>query len=470
MKKFKRRLCLTGLLLAIRLPAAEETGFTEAEAGDIKAFLQENFKDPKAGMVVALIDKGGGKVMSAGKLGDGTDQEVNGDTLFEIGPVTTVFTSLLALDLAARGKIRLEDPVARYLPASVKMPTHGKKEITLLQLAAHDSGLPFDADNYSGEGPDSSDSYTVKAMYSFLSGYQLTVDPGTKYEYSRIGMSLLGHVVELKGGANFEFQVVNRICRPLGMDSTCITLTSKLKERMAVGHDENGNRTEKSQLQVLAPSGALLSTANDLAKFVASLSGLTPTDLKPLLEKMQKIRHQDPYYGRTGLSWFDRGVYQPPGMDLLGCSGSARGSSAFVGFDRKQRRGVVVLANQRGRVARTDSIGWRILQRASLKGQALASLAPAAEFIGIGARCNFDRDGSLLIMKVTPGSPAEQAGLTAGLHIHSIDGADITGKSLDECLKLIRGPAGTKVKLGLFDPEKNQARTVELKRQKVRAD
>ena len=77
-------------------------------------------------------------------------------------------------------------------------------------------------------------------MYAFLSGYKLTRDPGAKYEYSNVGMGLLGHVIALKAGTNYESLVVDRICRPLKMDSTRITLTPELKARFATGHNQLG--------------------------------------------------------------------------------------------------------------------------------------------------------------------------------------------------------------------------------------
>ena len=98
-------------------------------------------------MVIGIVDEHGSQVFAAGKLDNGTDQEVNGDTLFEIGSATKTFTVLLLPDMVERGQMKLDDPVAKYLPASVKMPTHGGKEITLLDLATHTSALPRD-DNY----------------------------------------------------------------------------------------------------------------------------------------------------------------------------------------------------------------------------------------------------------------------------------------------------------------------------------
>src|SRR5262249_12626048 len=149
------------------------------------------------------VDKDGSRVYSAGKLDNGTEEEVNGDTVFEIGSATKTFTALLLEDMVARGEMKLDDPVSKYLPDSVTVPTRGRKEIALLNLAAQDSGLPFNASNQTGGGAKFFSTYTVPKMYEFLSGYQLTHDPGEQFQYSNIGMGLLGHVMALRAGKDY---------------------------------------------------------------------------------------------------------------------------------------------------------------------------------------------------------------------------------------------------------------------------
>jgi CubicO group peptidase (beta-lactamase class C family) len=189
----------------------------------IHAFLQQRVEAEKkdVGMVVGIVDEHGSSIVSDGKMDNGTDQEVNGDTLFEIGSITKTFTALLLQDMIERGDMKLDDPVTKYLPESVKMPTRNGKEITLLQLVIHTSGLPENPDNL---GPTWAD-YSTDQLYAFLSGYKLTDDPGTRYKYSNLGASLLGHVIELKAGTNYESLVADRICRPLEMNSTRCMLT-----------------------------------------------------------------------------------------------------------------------------------------------------------------------------------------------------------------------------------------------------
>lgn len=81
-------------------------------------------------MVIGLLDSTGTRVFAAGKLDNGTDGAVNGDTVFEIGSVTKTFTSLVALDMDRDGMWKLNDPVAKYLPVGVRVPSYEGMPIT----------------------------------------------------------------------------------------------------------------------------------------------------------------------------------------------------------------------------------------------------------------------------------------------------------------------------------------------------
>jgi len=336
-----RIICFAILLSAFSFRAGAED-FTNA----IHAFLQQRVEVEKSavGVVVGIVDEHGSSIVSCGKLDNGTDQDVNGDTVFEIGSVTKTFTALLLQDMVERGEMKLDDPVAKYLPESVKMPTRNGKEITLLQLATHTSGLPRAPDYMDPKRADDQDAdFTVEKLYAFLSGYQLTRDPGAKGEYSNLGMGLLGHVIALKAGTDYESLVVDRICRPLKMDSTQITVTPELKSRLATGHSQIGYAVPSDDIKVLTGAGALRSTANDLLKYVSANLGLTPSRLTSLMEKTHMVHFHGP---EIGLAWFVPPDLQGP--TIIWHGGATYGCDAFVGFDKTRRRGVVVLSNSRG--------------------------------------------------------------------------------------------------------------------------
>src|ERR1035438_3586515 len=157
------------------------------------------------GIVVGVIEPQGRRVVSYGSLDQGDPRPLNGDTIFEIGSVTKVFTSLVLADMVQRGEVSLADPAAKYLPVDVKVPVRGGPAITLVDLSTHTSGLPRLPNNMHPKDPANPYAdYSVEQLYQFLSSYQLTRDPGSQIEYSNLGGGLLGHVLALRAGMSYE--------------------------------------------------------------------------------------------------------------------------------------------------------------------------------------------------------------------------------------------------------------------------
>jgi serine-type D-Ala-D-Ala carboxypeptidase/endopeptidase len=319
---------------------AEE--FTNA----IRAFLQQHFEGEKrsGGMVIGMVDEHGARVVSYGTLDNGTRQEMSGDTVFELGSITKTFTALLLQQMIERGELKLDDPVVMYLPGSVIVPAFRGKQITLRHLVTHTSGLPFFPTNLHPKRVENPYvDYTAEQMLAFLSGYKLTHAPGTKWDYSELGMQLLGYAIARKAGTTYESLLVERICRPLQMDSTRTTVSSELKCRLAQGHNALGCPVPALECGTLAGGGALHSSANDLVKYVSANLGLTPSSLTPLMEKTHRPRFHIGGWYYIGLAWLtDR---DPLGTKLVCHAGATFGHSGFIGLDKARRRGVVVLSS-----------------------------------------------------------------------------------------------------------------------------
>jgi S1-C subfamily serine protease len=189
------------------------------------------------------------------------------------------------------------------------------------------------------------------------------------------------------------------------------------------------------------------------------------------MEKTLVIRHKNSpgvvgdLHGNTAMAWMDFGIYQPPGREILAHGGGIIGYSAFIGFDKKQRRGVVVLASQCGGPdgLHPITIGCSLLRGRPLTRE--SAMMPILDLVGIGAALDLDeKTHSPRITKILPKSPASLAGLSAGLAIQRIDGVATAGKTLAEYVALIRGLEGTKVKLEVADPVLSKTQTIELAR------
>jgi len=312
------------------------------------------------GLVIGIVDGGESDVFGYGKVSRDLDRTPDGQTVFEIGSVTKVFTGLLLAEMAEQKLVALDDPVARLLPESVVVPQRDGQPITLLDLATHTSGLPRLPDNLGPlirEKPENPYAdYTVKQLYEFLSEYSLTRKPGTQYAYSNLGMGLLGHALARREGTSYENLVVQKICLPLGMQQTRIALSAELRSRLASGHNRRGDPVANWDIPVLAGAGALRSTADDLLRFLRANIGLSDGPLSAAVRATHRPRHEiGKSNGKIALGWHVRAE-----GDILWHNGETGGYHSYVAFRRDRRIGVVVLSNSA--VGVVDELGLRLMK------------------------------------------------------------------------------------------------------------
>ncbi len=325
----------------------------------IRAILQGRVDTKRTvGIVAATLDHGRQAIYTAGSSG-APGVALDGNTVYEIGSITKVFTASLLAEMVARGEVRLDDPVATYLPNSVRVPSRNGKRITLLDLATQTSGLPRLPTNLTpADNNNPYADYTVQQLYSFLSGYELTRDIGAKYEYSNLGVGLLGHALALRAGKSYEDLVTERILRPLGMNDTRIVLSPSMKSRLTPGHSVSGGVVANWDLPTLAGAGALRSTANDLLRFLSANLDSTSAPLGRVLATTHFARRDvDGVRMRIGLNWH---ILTALGRPIVWHNGGTGGYRTFTGFDEANKRGVVVLSNQ---VVSPDDIGFHLLDQ-----------------------------------------------------------------------------------------------------------
>jgi CubicO group peptidase (beta-lactamase class C family) len=263
--------------------------------------------------------------------------------------------------MVQRGEMALNDPVAKYLPGTVKVPQKDGKQITLVDLATHTSGLARMPTNFDPQNPNNPFvDYSAQQLYQFLSGYALTRDPGSQYEYSNLGAGLLGFVVSRRAGMPYEELVRRRICDPLKMTSTTITFTPAMRERLAVGHHVVGLQSVDNWDfgAPLAAAGAIRSTANDLLKFLAANMGGAKTAPAAAMKALLTVRRPTGIPDlEIALGWH---IWTTDGKEVIWHNGATGGYRAFMGFDPKSRIGVVALSNTRSQQG-VDDIGRHLL-------------------------------------------------------------------------------------------------------------
>ena len=353
----KHMLALLGC--AVLAAAAQAAPASDA---DLLAMMKTRVDVDHAGtgMVVGIIDAQGSHVLAYGSLSEG-GAPVDADSVYEIGSITKVFTATILSDMALRGELSLADPVARYLPTAAAPPAFGGRQITLVDLSSQVSGLPSIPGNLAPRDDDNPFAdYTVAQLYEFVHGFTPTRAAGERYEYSNAGVGLLGHVLTLRAGVDYETLVRQRITGALGMDSTAVALTPAMRRHLATGYGMPGLAAANWDMPALAGMGALRSSTTDMLKFVAANMGLRKSPLYGAMQAARQPRHA--IEGREGasvaLGWH---VLEQHGSHIVWHNGGTGGYRTYIGFDPGTQRGVVLMSNSH---MGSDDIARRALNSA----------------------------------------------------------------------------------------------------------
>jgi D-alanyl-D-alanine-carboxypeptidase/D-alanyl-D-alanine-endopeptidase len=302
--------------------------------------------DHRFGIVLGIIDAKGSHVIAYGRARAGKD--VDGNSLFNLGSVAKLFTATLLAEMVERGEVKLDDPIEKFLPPALKVPSRNGKKITLLDLATHTSGLPSNPGNAPAQ-PDNRPGYVDYSeglLYEFLSGYTLTRDIGSEYEYSNLGMGLLGFVLSRRAGKPLDDLLDERIWHPLEMKHTGSRekLTRRYQQDITLSYFGDGQEAPNWPMSpVLAGAGGFHSSVNDMLLFLAANMGLTPSPLDKAIKRAQQgYRSTGLPGGEVGLGW---GIGKTSAENYLAHTGGSTAYSSFLGINRKLGRGVVILGN-----------------------------------------------------------------------------------------------------------------------------
>ncbi len=341
------------------------------------------------GLVVGSLQGGQRSVFGYGRV-DGAPPA--GDTLFEIGSVTKVFTTALLSLLAAEGLVALDDPLANLATELASFPLN----LTLLRLATHTAGLPKMPSNLLGsllrDPGNPYAAYSTNDLLRYLSQHppaarRIEAQP---VNYSNLGMGLLGTLLARRLDDSYEGAIASRICQPLGMKDTCIRLAQDQERRLAAPHNARGKRSRNWDLPAFAGAGALKSTADDLLIFLSAHLGEAPPGLALPLQDCHAVHaftfappgllqrlmartsrlelHADRTREGMALGW-TVGHLPSSEVQVHWHHGATGGYRAFAGFVRARGVGAVVLTNS-GLNMRdgllgstgTDHLGFRVLE------------------------------------------------------------------------------------------------------------
>ena len=312
------------------------------------------------GVAVGVCWRGEAWTFARGRISAERRVPPGSETFFEIGSISKVFTATVLADMVEEGLVAFDDPVQRYLPDDVVLPIRGRP-VTLADLATQTSGLPrlpaglLRQSLRKRQNPYAR--FTAADLHRAIAAARLRNEPGEKLRYSNFGFGLLGHVLALRTGQTYEKLVRERICEPLGLTDTRISIPAHALSRFADGHNRRGRRVPHWDLPALAGAGALRSTVADLLRFL----DLQLREPATRLERAARATHEPrAHRGRLlqGLGWVGLPLRRSS-LRMLWHNGGTGGFRSFAGFVHESGTGVVVLSNCSRSV---DAIGFETLE------------------------------------------------------------------------------------------------------------
>ena len=372
----------------------EETTGTDVELEEdpILRVLRERVDEhgQAVGIVAGIIRGINRYVYAHGTLNRGTIRRVSSMTVFEIGQLSSLYTTAMLSLLVQRGDVNLTDPVSSYLPETINMlTTPSGNPILIEHLATHSSGLPRLPDNLVSDDPhDPLKGYSNELMYGFLGEYEnaqresrgnssyFDEEPSEedslkieeRYEYSDLGMGLLGHILERAVGLSYDDLLRELLRYPIKLANTAGVPTLAMKTYAATGHDDVGRPMPSWSNDTLLGGTGLRSNLLDMMALVSanmSIIYALPEDFTEDDSTRYHMSFDELIVPRkptgevgieTALGWKVR--KDDRGRQIHWLTGQTNGFYAFAAFLKDWKKGVVVLSNSS---ASLDDIGFHLL-------------------------------------------------------------------------------------------------------------
>lgn len=237
-------------------------------------------KNEVAGVVTAVVSKD--KILhleTTGFADVAVKKPMAPDTVFWIASMTKPITGAAVLMLQDEGKLKVTDPVAKYLPefADLKTPSGKPANLTITQILTHTSGLG------EAKGPAAQQAKTLADLVPLWLSTPMQYEPGEKWQYTQSGINAAARIVEVVCGLTFDAFLQQRLFEPLGMKDTTFYPTDTQRARLVTPYAKN---KDTGMLEAVPPradfgsrdrppqgNGGLFSTAPDYARFCQMLLG-----------------------------------------------------------------------------------------------------------------------------------------------------------------------------------------------------
>ncbi len=350
------RILITFIVSMVAVQALAQDDFKYEEK--IGALVEPYLTHHKVNAIsVGVIANGKTWTKSFGTLETGGTVSPNEKTLYEIGSISKVFTSLLLAEAVESGRLKLDDPISTVMKElAEKNPTVGNT-ITFKHLSHHVSGLPVMPDNIApADSTNPFDGYKRAMLTEYMLSAKPNRKPGQGFEYSNLGVGLLGDLLSQQAGVSYEALLKEKLTGPLKMSDTTIKLTPEQVTRFAPPHNAALLPDKSWDFDALAGCGAIRSNIHDMLLFAeASLN--PPKGLLGEAIELAWKEHKPANDGNhaMGLGW------------MIALDGSTRWHNGQTGgyqcmmlISRASNCAVVLLCNTAG--SGTDALTEQIIQ------------------------------------------------------------------------------------------------------------
>lgn len=299
-----------------------------------------------AGMSIALVD--GDSVVwceGFGYFNKADRQQVSGHTPFHIGSVCKVFTGIAVMQLQEKGKLNIDRPFARYVPAFRLQSRYGRaRNITTRMILSHHAGIPdFVKDKMMPVHP------YFTGVLDYVNDDYATFPPNTIYSYSNAGFSILGNLVENVAGVDYYSYIQKHILDPLGMMETGFVRDTLMPLSVRLGYNARGDERREDPLYD-APAGCIYSTANDMAQFIKAHIRWGALGDKRILDSVTIVKMMEDQSSRVardfgkqyGLAW---NIYYNDGGKSIQHDGGMLYHRTELSISPYAGLGVVILSN-----------------------------------------------------------------------------------------------------------------------------
>jgi CubicO group peptidase (beta-lactamase class C family) len=325
-----------------------------------KTFDKAIEKGHSSGIAIALYKNDTVLIKTYGLKDKQSGEEIDTNTIFEIGSISKVFTTSLLQMSADAGHLKLEDDIRQYLPDSIKYGF--EHTISLEQLSTHTSGLPRLPTRWFEDSlvVDNCNPYTHLNFDSIVTYLENPTEMGTQGEvaYSNLGNGLIGHILERVHNKSLNELLDSMIFIPLNMSHSGIETDSSLKHLVANGYDKTGKATCNWQLPILGGAGAIESNIPDMLQFLKA--NLNEDHELYSSSKCHEKRLSN-LMGNQGLGWqvgldiISNFIFFNSGENFRWHNGATGGFRSAIVLDKKSNNGIIVLSSGENDIS-TDAI------------------------------------------------------------------------------------------------------------------